>query len=368
VLTLVRGGGAVQSAAIVAEIWDCFFFNDELDLLEARLHELGDFVDRIVLVEGDRTFAGAPKPLVFDQNRERFLPWADKIVHLVAHLDRDASWVWDRENQQRAVLGSYLERESAPEDLILLGDVDEIPDRDAFPYLRRHYGPPLRLRLHHAVYFVNWLLPRPWSNSTLVFRPSQFPDPMVRLQLGDSHREWQGYRELQLDDAGVHASFLGGVPAIRRKLTAYSHQELNEPRVSGAPHLERCVEYGVHFQRREPVRRLKRDQLNPLLRRLSERPESAPFFDFRASPLSDFQTRAYCGYSRLRSCTSIVPERLYRLVDRHPGISIGPGAPMFWLVDAAIRLRRRLRPKHEWALTAYVPKNLVGLPIVERWR
>jgi beta-1,4-mannosyl-glycoprotein beta-1,4-N-acetylglucosaminyltransferase len=352
----------------VAEIWDCFFFNDELDLLETRLRELGDFVDRFVLVEGDRTFAGTEKPLVFEQNRQRFLPWADKIVHLVAHLDQDVSWVWDRENQQRAVLGRYLEREAAPDTLILLGDVDEIPDRDAFSYLRRHQGPPLRLRLHHAVYFMNWLLPKPWANSTLVFRPSQFREPMVRLQLGDSHREWQGYRELQLDDAGVHASFLGGVTAIRRKLDAYSHQEFKDARVSGSPHLERCVEYGVHFQRREPVRRLRQDELSPLFRRLSEGPASASFFDFRAPPLSDFQTHAYCGYSWIRTRKSVVSERSYRFIDRRPGIIIGVGAPMFWLVDAALRGRRRLRAKHEWALMSYVPENVIGPPIVERWR
>jgi hypothetical protein len=191
---------------------------------------------------------------------------------------------------------------------------------------------------------------------------------MVRLQLGDSHRDWKGYQELQLDDAGVHASFLGGVNAIRSKLAAYSHQEFNEQRVSGTPFLERCVEYGVHFLRREPVRRLRRDQMNPLLRRLSERPASASFFDFRTPPLNDFQIRSFCGYAWLRAHKELVPERLYAAVDQHPGIVIGAGAPMFWIVDATRRMMRRARPKHEWAMTTYVPQNLVGLPIIESWR
>jgi beta-1,4-mannosyl-glycoprotein beta-1,4-N-acetylglucosaminyltransferase len=352
----------------VAEIWDCFFFNDELDLLEARLRELGEHVDRFVIVEGDRTFVGTPKPLVYDQSRDRFAEWRDKIVHIVARLDEHAAWAWDRENQQRAALAAYLEAEAAPDDVIMLGDVDEFPDRDAFGYLRDHAGPPVRLRLHHAVYFLNWILPNPWSNSTLVFRPTQFRDPMVRLQLGDSHREWEGYRELQLEDAGVHASFLGGADAIRRKLTAYSHQEFNEPRISGPGYLERCIEYGVHFQRREPVRIIPRERMNPLLRRLSERPTSEGYFDFRSPALPSFQTRAYCGYATLRTKTNLIPERLYGLLDRHPGAVTLGGAPLFWMVDALIRVRKRLAPRHEWALAGHIPKGIVGLPIVERWR
>lgn len=351
----------------MSEIWDCFFFNDELDLLEARLHELGDVVDRFVIVEGDRTFRGEPKPLVFDQNRERFLPWNDKIAHVVARLEVDKPSAWDRENRQRAILGSYLKDAADPSDLILLGDVDEFPDRDAFPYLRRHEGPPLRLVMHHSVYFANWILPRPWWNGTLAFRPAQFEEPLVRLQLGDNHRDWDGYQEVQLDDGGVHMSFLGGAEAIRRKVAAYSHQEFNTERFIGAPHLERCLSHGVHFQGREALRRLRRRELSPLLLRMSERPSSESFFNFAAPALTRAQVRAYCGYTWLRTNSSVVPDRFRHFVDRHPGLATGPGAPFFWALDAVLRLRRRMRPA-EWALTAEFAPDHVAPPIVERWR
>jgi Glycosyltransferase family 17 len=352
---------------IVGGIWDCFFFNDELDLLEARLLELSNFVDRFVLVEGDRTFSGAPKPLVFEENRERFDRWASKIVHLVARIDPTLTWEWDRENQQRAAMATYL-AQAAPDDLILLGDVDEFPDRDSFEYLRSHRGPPLRLRLHHAVYFANWLLPRGWSNSTLAFRPDQLHEPMVRVQLGDFHREWDGYQEFQLDDAGLHASFLGGAQSVRRKLDAYSHQEYNDGRFTGAPHLERCLEYGIHFQGREVVRRLQRQELGPMLRRMSERPESAHFFNFRRPPMGSFRTRAYCGYTWLRARWAGMPEWLMRFLDRHERAVTGPGMPVFWLLDVALRLRRRLVPTPESSHGENLDDYIKNPPVVLTWR
>jgi len=39
-------------------IYDTFIFSNELDLLEIRLHVLGDVVDYFVLVESTRTFSG----------------------------------------------------------------------------------------------------------------------------------------------------------------------------------------------------------------------------------------------------------------------------------------------------------------------
>jgi beta-1,4-mannosyl-glycoprotein beta-1,4-N-acetylglucosaminyltransferase len=59
-------GGAVM-------IYDCFMFCDELDLLEIRLHELADLVDKFVVVEGDLTLSGKPKP-VFDSAIPELLP------------------------------------------------------------------------------------------------------------------------------------------------------------------------------------------------------------------------------------------------------------------------------------------------------
>ena len=352
-------------------IWDCFFFNNELDILETRLYELEHVVDRFVIVEGDRTHSGSPKPSIFNQNRERFGRWADRIQHVVAQLDaeiRSPRAARARDDQQRAALGRHLADATGSDDLIFVSDLDEIIDRDVVGYLAGRRDAPIRLRMDHGIYHANWLMPRPWSNGTLAFRGDQLGEKMVLQRLGRPQTDWDGYEEIQLDDAGAHLSFLGGVDTIRKKFTAYSDDEFNDIRFHGAPHLERCMDYGIHYQGRDVLRRLRRSELSPLLRRLSEHPPSSSFFDFTEPPLSGFQAAAYCGYTWLRTNVGRVPAWFLGMVDRRPGLVTGPGAPAFWALDAVLRLRRRLRPVNYWALTSGVDPTARTRTVVRRWR
>ena len=54
------------------EVYDCFIFYNELDLLEIRLKTLDSVVDHFVLVEATKTHRGKDKPLYFEENKERF--------------------------------------------------------------------------------------------------------------------------------------------------------------------------------------------------------------------------------------------------------------------------------------------------------
>ena len=64
-------------------IYDCFMFYNELDMLELRLRETAAYVDKIVIAEATKTWVGAPKPLIFWENRHRFAEYLDKIIHVV---------------------------------------------------------------------------------------------------------------------------------------------------------------------------------------------------------------------------------------------------------------------------------------------
>ena len=64
------------------QIIDAFMFNNELDVLNFRLHELTDYVDKFVIYENCWTFSGNKKPLYFEDNKEMFSKFSDKIVHI----------------------------------------------------------------------------------------------------------------------------------------------------------------------------------------------------------------------------------------------------------------------------------------------
>ena len=113
---------------------DCFTFYNELDLLEYRLNLLYDTVDYFILVEATLTHVGKPKELYYNQNKERFKQWSDKIIHIVVDdfpfnetnincLNNDQ---WKNEKFQRNCITRGLKKINI--DLLILSDVDEIPD------------------------------------------------------------------------------------------------------------------------------------------------------------------------------------------------------------------------------------------------
>ena len=69
----------------MTRIFDSFMFGRELDMLECRLVELEPVKNLVhVIVEARVDHQDHPKPLYFAEHRERFAPWADRIVHVVA--------------------------------------------------------------------------------------------------------------------------------------------------------------------------------------------------------------------------------------------------------------------------------------------
>ena len=53
-------------------VYDCFLYFQEKDLLRIRLECLKDKVDYFVLTESTMTFSGKPKPLYFEENKHLF--------------------------------------------------------------------------------------------------------------------------------------------------------------------------------------------------------------------------------------------------------------------------------------------------------
>ena len=114
-------------------IYDCFSFFNELDILEIRLNTLNEVVDKFVLVEAPWTFTGNPKPLYFEENKERFKLFLDKIIHIVADqppvsptvTERENAWI--RESHQRNSINAGLNN-AKNNDLIIISDLDEIPN------------------------------------------------------------------------------------------------------------------------------------------------------------------------------------------------------------------------------------------------
>lgn len=225
-------------------VFDAFIFNDELDLLEYRLQEIGDAVEAIVLVESEWTFQGAPKPLTFRDNTARFARWAAKIVHIVVG-ERCIGLPWDQEAYQRNMILRGLTA-ARDDDIILVSDVDEIPRLSTIERLK---AAPLQpndlyaLSFRYFRHFLNARLPLMWM------RPVALPYGILKSIGPNRARELMIKAEMPvpslIHDAGWHFSSLGGVEAELRKYRENSHLELAE-RQPNRNELERAYASG-HF-------------------------------------------------------------------------------------------------------------------------
>lgn len=62
-------------------VLDAILMSSELDLLEIRMNELDDVVDRFFILESNATFTGLPKETYFANNRDRFASFERKISY-----------------------------------------------------------------------------------------------------------------------------------------------------------------------------------------------------------------------------------------------------------------------------------------------
>lgn len=318
-------------------IWDAFLFNDEMALLDVRLRHLAGTVDHVVVVEGDRTFSGRPKPLHFADSGIDTSWFPGTVEGVVVHLPETATKAWDRENAQRAGLGAHLVEHADPEDLLLIGDIDELPRPEVLVRLARTLRTPARLRMVDALYHANWHQPRPWTLGPVVTRLDGLDHPSVRGTLGERLPDDARFVEEFVPDAGWHVSFLGGPDAIVAKLAAYSHQELNTAANREAAHLRACHRYGVHFAGWAPLRRRRGRDLDAGLAALADaRPE---LFDLETPPMP-LRGRAWCAWAWLRPRA---PEVLRAWIDQHPRAALALlGAPL-----AALQVMRDVRHRFE---------------------
>ena len=263
------------------KIVDCFTFFNELDLLEIRLKYLYDTLDYFVIVEADQTFSGENKSYVLEEHWERFRPYHPKMVYVqlkMKSFEAKRKVAWKREEYQRNGIRKGIERlELNKNDLILIGDIDEIPNKevlkqsdqiihskkaDFFKILKsivrlpfsshklltlkvlfftlfRGHKSPMVFKMGFFYYFMNYKKTQVNWNGTVFVNFKLFkklsPEKIRRLR---------GKTNKQIQNAGWHFSYLGGKEQIKKKLKGFSHQEFNIPEIVNDQYIDFCIQNG----------------------------------------------------------------------------------------------------------------------------
>jgi beta-1,4-mannosyl-glycoprotein beta-1,4-N-acetylglucosaminyltransferase len=253
-------------------IYDCFIFFNELELLELRLHELADVVDKVVLVEATKTHSNKPKPLCYQENRSRFAEFHDKIIHIIVDNLPDAKNAFVLERFQRNCIARGLVN-CRPDDFVLVSDVDEIPRAATVAKVSREmrfrddwfssgahaalnsqlvhkifHRKGLRRRLRNIHPFVlkfELSLYRHFMNCRSVQPAFSYGTRMLYFRDFSYAEEMRHSGYKIVENGGWHFSFMGGVERIREKLAAYSHQERNLPQFTDPKVIDEQINRGA---------------------------------------------------------------------------------------------------------------------------
>ena len=279
------------------KIFDCFTFFNELELLELRLEALYDFVDCFVIVESNKTHRNENKDYNFELHKDKYARFHDKIkyIKLDEYMPYKGEDDWSLENHQRNYIMTGL-IDALPSDLIMISDIDEIPNprivkrlkenEDLYvkytghkKFLSRHFK-KVKLKLMAKRFLAN-----PYAfymrklTDLLKTGPVVLEQELFYYYMNcRSKGKWYGtemvlYKNLKepqkvrnvrdylprVEDGGWHFSYMGGVERIIKKM--HSTVEPDE-KMAKKEWLEKCMDEGVDLYGRSGADEFEYEFLN----------------------------------------------------------------------------------------------------------
>jgi beta-1,4-mannosyl-glycoprotein beta-1,4-N-acetylglucosaminyltransferase len=240
------------------KIIDCFIFYNELDLLTYRLNLLNNIVDYFIIVESTHTFVGKEKSLFFNENKHLFEKFTNKIIHIIVNdfphkypnVNISNNDVWNNEIFQRNAISRGINSiENLTEsDLIIISDLDEIPDPNTLNNIKQ--GALIVdiniLEMDFYYYNLNTIFTSKWISCKIISY-KKYKELNVNCQ---DIRKMNCSRIL---NGGWHLSYFGDKYFIQNKIQNFSHQELNLPEWTDLEKIEKRIQHSVDLYNRDDV-------------------------------------------------------------------------------------------------------------------
>lgn len=217
---------------------ECLLFYNELDMLYYHLLLMYPYVNHFVISESTHTFRGNPKESLYLQNKARFAPFQDKIVHVLLDEEPNAD-PWENERAQRLKFAPALHSLNLqPSDFVFILDVDEFISPIYMSMLRQKGVDPRLQRTWHVpvdmyYYTLESRIPALWRYTVMttywLFLSAHRADGhQMRMDMIQHKYPELTAQMLGLDadlPNGWHLSYWGDVAWIQNKLREFSHAE-----------------------------------------------------------------------------------------------------------------------------------------------
>lgn len=231
-------------------VYDCFQFFNELDILKIRLNVLSPVVDKFVISEATETFSGLKKPLYYEENKEMFAEFADKIIHVVVEDTPEGDTHYRDTFQKNAVTRGLAGCKD--DDIIIFSDLDEIPNPDKIKEILENFQPD---KIYHFAQrlFYCYLNMEEISGSLLSYA-GEFEGVERKKWIGTKMCSYKLLREknlklgelrfperkeigIRVENGGWHFGYMGGHgekdirKRVQEKVVSAAHQEYNSKHV-----------------------------------------------------------------------------------------------------------------------------------------
>lgn len=227
-------------------VYDCIPFFNELDILKLRLHILDPIVDKFIIEEATVTFSGEPKELCFEKNKAMFQQFLPKIEYIVVEDSPKEASTHERDKFQKNALAKGLTG-AADEDVIILSDVDEIPNPRALEAIIADFDPDKVYHLAQRMFYC--FINMEEVSGNLLSITGDFPGVEKKMWLGTKVFSKKSIPEkgiielreapttapnaVRVAEGGWHFGYMGSrqeTDVSRRigtKVVAAAHQEYN---------------------------------------------------------------------------------------------------------------------------------------------
>ncbi len=219
-------------------IFDCFQYFNEEHIADLRFNILDEHVDYFVIVESTVDHQGKAKKLQFDTSK--YQKFKKKIKYIIVddtpenikqpHTGGESLV----EQHQRNSLMKGL-KDAHDEDLVILSDVDEIPDLKKLNlYNKKNFAVFLQKMFMYKLNLLN-LNENNWHGSKICLKKNLKTPQWLRNLKFKKYPFWRidKPRNLQIiPNGGWHFAYLQSAENISKKIKSFAHGEFNKEEFS----------------------------------------------------------------------------------------------------------------------------------------
>ena len=229
-------------------IFDCFQFFNEEHIADLRFNILDEYVDTFVIVESTINHQGENKKLNFDI--KKYSKFKNKINYIVVN-DTPNRFIKPHtggesliEQHQRNSLMKGLTK-AEDNDLIILSDVDEIPDlKKINEFDKRKYAVFSQKMFMYKLNLLN-LKENNWHGSKLCLKKNLKSPQWLRDLKFKKYPFWRldKPKNLQIiENGGWHFAYLHSAENISKKIKSFAHGEFNLKHLTDEEEIKKRIE------------------------------------------------------------------------------------------------------------------------------